>query len=78
MSRACAEEIRTLIRSGWRLIALESFEEDRALSLLERVAEGAERRLLRWSVASGLGDRGHGAWTRACARWRPATSPPSA
>ena len=58
MSKACADELRVLIRSGWRLIALETFEEDRALSMLERVAEGVERSCLRWSVATGLGGPG--------------------
>jgi len=61
VSRAVQEELRVLIRSGWRLIAIETFEEDRALSLLERVAEGSERALLRWSVASGFGAGGAGA-----------------
>ena len=31
MSKAIADELRLLIRSGWRLIVLETFEEDRAL-----------------------------------------------
>ena len=33
-----ARELGLLIRAGWRVIALESFEEERALHLLERVA----------------------------------------
>jgi AAA+ superfamily predicted ATPase len=65
VSRTCADELRLLIRSGWRLIALESFEEDRALGILERVAESNERACLRWSVSSGLcekaGETGPGA-----------------
>ena len=28
MSKATADELRLLIRSGWRLIVLETFEED--------------------------------------------------
>jgi AAA+ superfamily predicted ATPase len=60
MSRAVAEELRTLIRSGWRLMALETFEEERALSLLERVAERAERACMRWSIAGGLSGSGQG------------------
>jgi len=39
MSKATSDELRLLIRSGWRLIVLETFEEDRALALLEKVEE---------------------------------------
>jgi SpoVK/Ycf46/Vps4 family AAA+-type ATPase len=56
MSKATADELRLLIRSGWRLVALETFEEDRALSLLEKVAAANEAPLLRWSLASGLAE----------------------
>jgi len=56
-----AQEMTLLVRSGWRLIAFESFEEDRSLRVLERVAKNCERRLLVWSVASGLSDGGAGA-----------------
>jgi ATP-dependent 26S proteasome regulatory subunit len=55
MSGSAADELRELIRSGWRLIALETFEEERAINLLERVAQACERRCLTWSLASGLG-----------------------
>jgi len=61
MSSACAEELRALLRSGWRLVALESFEEERALTLLEKVAKSAGWSCLSWSVARGLGDEGAGA-----------------
>jgi SpoVK/Ycf46/Vps4 family AAA+-type ATPase len=61
MSQQVAQELTLLVRSGWRLIAFESFEEDRALRILERVAASAERRLVVWSVASGLTDSGDGA-----------------
>src|SRR5262245_18203095 len=54
MSKATAEELRLMIRSGWRLIVLETFEEDRAISLLEKVAAANEAPLVRWSLASGL------------------------
>ncbi len=60
MSAACIEELRSLVRSGWRLIALETFEEDRALALLERAASGAGAACVRWTLASGLGDGGQG------------------
>ncbi len=54
MSAATADELGHLVRSGWRLVAFESFEEERALALLERAAASCERRLQIWSVASGL------------------------
>ncbi len=54
-------ELALLIRAGWRLCALETLEEDRALRLLERVAHGLERELLVWSVASGFHQGGAGA-----------------
>lgn len=64
MSGNIADELRVLIRSGWRLITLETFEEDRALGLLERVAAGTERKCIPWSLASGLGlsERGEGSF----------------
>jgi SpoVK/Ycf46/Vps4 family AAA+-type ATPase len=55
MSQAVASELTLLLRSGWRIMALESFEEDRALRVLERAARAAERKLVTWSVSSGLG-----------------------
>ena len=36
---------RSSVRAGWRLAAFETFEEERALNLLERVATGGERKL---------------------------------
>jgi SpoVK/Ycf46/Vps4 family AAA+-type ATPase len=54
MSTATRDELALLIRSGWRTIAFESFEEDRALGLVERVAQGLERRCITWSLATGL------------------------
>jgi len=64
MSSAPADELRDLIRSGWRLIALETHEEERALNLLERVAQACERRSVPWSLTSGLGlsESGHGSF----------------
>jgi AAA+ superfamily predicted ATPase len=54
VSSAAAKEVSLLIHSGWRLIALETFEEDRALRLLDRVATQCSRRMQRWSVSAGL------------------------
>jgi len=60
MSSTSADELRELIRSGWRLIVLETFEEERAINLLERVAQACDRRCTTWSLASGLGLTEHG------------------
>lgn len=55
------EEIRTLVRAGWRLLALETFEEDRAVSLLEKVAQAMDRKVAVWSVSAGITGSGAGA-----------------
>jgi len=60
-TRSCASELDLLVRSGWRLVALETFEEDRALRVVEQVAKSSGRRLVAWSSASGLSDDGEGA-----------------
>ena len=60
MTLTLSDEISSLVVSGWRLVALETFEEERALRILERVAARHERALLRWTVASGLGETGKG------------------
>jgi len=57
---AAADELRALVRAGWRLAVFETFEEERALTLLERVAEASERRCVPWSVAAGLAETGEG------------------
>jgi SpoVK/Ycf46/Vps4 family AAA+-type ATPase len=59
-ANATVEELRLLVRAGWRLAVLETLEEERALNLLERVAQGAERRCVVWTVAAGLGVSGEG------------------
>ena len=61
MSRECAKELGLLVKAGWRLIALETFEEDRALATLKLAAQACKRELVTWSVASGLGATGNGA-----------------
>ncbi len=61
MSQSALQELTLLVRSGWRLVALESFEEDRALRVLERVAQSCERKLITWSVAAGISSSGAGA-----------------
>ena len=52
---------RLLLRSGWRLVALESFEEDRALQILEKVGESLSQPVRTWSVARGVDGGGAGA-----------------
>jgi ATP-dependent 26S proteasome regulatory subunit len=54
MSPSPKEELSLLIRGGWRVIAFESFEEDRALGLIERVAKSLDRKCDSWSLASGF------------------------
>lgn len=58
---AAADELRQLVCAGWRLAVFETFEEERALNLLARVASTSERKLLTWTVASGLDASGAGA-----------------
>ncbi len=60
MSAALEGEIGLLLRAGWRVIALESFEEERALRSLERAAGRAKRPLHTWSLAAGLLPEGGG------------------
>ncbi len=54
MSTASAQEVQLLVRSGWNLIAVQSCEEDRVLSLLERVGQSVDRKCVRWSLTAGL------------------------
>jgi len=61
MNSNLGEEISSLITSGWRLVAFESFEEDRALRILERVAQHHQRALIPWSLSAGLAPDGRGA-----------------
>ncbi len=57
MSTHAQDELLLLIRSGWRLIVLETCEEERALAAIERAAQGAERACIPWSLASGMSGR---------------------
>ena len=61
MTDSIDKEIELHLRAGYRVIAFETFEEDRALRLLERVAERSERVVHTWSVASGWDGKGDGA-----------------
>ena len=61
MSRAADKELSLLLRSGYKLVALESFEEERAVRVSARAAEVCEREFHSWSLASGLDGQGVGA-----------------
>ncbi len=61
MPERTAKEIAVLVEAGWRVIALESAEEDRALRVLERAAASCGRSVVPWSVATGLAGAGSGA-----------------
>ena len=56
------KELGWLLRAGYRVVAFESFEEDRALRVLERAAAQAERALAVWSLAAGIEGRGAGSF----------------
>lgn len=60
MSYSSPQELALIIQSGWRVIALETFEEDRALKLLQRVGESCKREVVRWTAAAGF-ENGRGA-----------------
>jgi ATP-dependent 26S proteasome regulatory subunit len=49
-------ELLTLIESGYVLINLATFEEDRALEILAQAAQDREAALSVWSVTQGFGD----------------------
>jgi len=61
VSRAVDKELSLLLRAGYKLVALESFEEERALRAATRAAESCERALHSWSLAGGLDGQGKGA-----------------
>ena len=54
MSREFCEELALLIRSGWRVVAVETFEERRAVELMQAMARKGQTEVISWSVASGL------------------------
>ena len=54
MSSSLEQEISLQIRAGFRLLALETAEEERALRILERVSSRAEKELHVWSLATGI------------------------
>ena len=69
MSRAVDKELSLLLRAGYKLVALESFEEERAVRAATRAAEACERELHTWSLANGVDGAGKGAGSlEACMR----------
>jgi len=61
MSEAVARELSALLNAGWQLVVLESFEEDRALEMLDAVARERGLPCRRWSLSSGMMPSGVGA-----------------
>ena len=61
MSKEVEHEIGLLIRAGYQIVVVETFEESRALRVLGRAAETAECSLHTWSLAGGLDGNGEGA-----------------
>jgi SpoVK/Ycf46/Vps4 family AAA+-type ATPase len=59
-SDATEKELVWLLRAGYRVLVLETFEEERALRVLERAAGQAERGFASWSLAGGVEGRGAG------------------
>lgn len=47
-------ELRSLLRAPYALIHLQTFEEDRALSIVRRLAEADQRVVLTWSTLTGF------------------------
>ena len=78
MSRDCAKELGLLVKAGWRLIALETFEEERALATLEARRAGVQARardLVRRVGPRLDRARRRARSTTACARSRPRAEP---
>jgi SpoVK/Ycf46/Vps4 family AAA+-type ATPase len=61
MSQGCVRELELLLRAGWRMLVLESFEEERAVRAVQAAAQSSERGVLTWSLAAGVNGQGTGA-----------------
>jgi hypothetical protein len=59
-SETAEQDLVWLLRAGYRVLALESFEEERALRVIERAATQAERAFVTWSLAGGIAGKGAG------------------
>lgn len=62
MSTSNAEELALLLKSGWKAIAIETFEENRVVKLAEVIAKASELEVIVWTSAGGL-NQGSGAGT---------------
>ena len=60
MSQECAREIELLVKASWRLVVVESFEEDRAIRAVQAAASVSNREVKTWSLSSGLDGAGQG------------------
>jgi ATP-dependent 26S proteasome regulatory subunit len=63
MSQVFCEELALILRTGWRVITVETFEEKRAVQLISHIAKKSETPVIQWSSASGLSTGGKGAGT---------------
>jgi AAA+ superfamily predicted ATPase len=61
VSKEQVDELGLLVRAGWRVVALESFEEERALRVLGKVAAASKRAVCTWSRSAGFEPDGKGA-----------------
>ena len=48
------KELETLIRARYPLIVMETYEEDRAQKILEKIAGQREKQLFCWTVTRGI------------------------
>jgi len=60
------KELKLLVHSGHNLIYLLTYEEDRSLRVLDKLAQGFKTKVLAWSLARGFGTQLDGTG------WRPA------
>jgi len=61
VSQECARQIELLVKASWRILALESFEEDRAIRAVQAAASVSNREVRSWSLSGGLEGSGAGA-----------------
>ncbi len=54
MTNGVYQELETLIRARYPLIVMETYEEDRAQRILEKISEKRDKRLFCWSVTRGI------------------------
>lgn len=57
-SQGCRDELETLIRARYPVICVVTYEEQRVLDHLHRIAKPRDKELYTWSVTSGLREHG--------------------